>query len=166
MGVFMKTSISVRLFACTSIAVLAISLLPCPAAAQVVYGSLVGNVRDSSDASVPGAMVRITETGTRFVRETTTNDAGGYTFPTLPSGTYDVEITKEGFTAFNRHGVEVTINSVVRIDAVMKLGAVTETIQVSAAAGALQTDRSEVRAEISSKILENVPLPPDRKSVV
>ncbi len=137
-------------------------LLAAPAAAQVIYGSLVGNVRDATDASVPGALVRVTETGTGFVRQAPTNEAGGYSFANLPSGIYDVEITREGFTPFSRRAVEVTINTVVRVDAVLRPSAVTETIQVSAAAAALQTDRSEVRAEISGKTLENAPLPPGR----
>ena len=52
--------------------ILAVTLLALasPSAAQVIYGSLVGNVRDASDASVPGATVRITETGTGLGRET------------------------------------------------------------------------------------------------
>jgi len=139
-----------------------ISLVAAPAFSQVIYGSLVGNVRDASDASVPGATVRITEPNTGLARETTTNEAGQYSFPTLVSGLYDVEVSREGFAPFARRGVEVTINSVVRVDVALRLGAVTETVQVSASGAVLQTDRSEVRAEITSRTLENIPLPPGR----
>ncbi|MGH8248412.1 MAG: carboxypeptidase-like regulatory domain-containing protein, partial [Gammaproteobacteria bacterium] len=142
--------------------VAAFLLLAPLASAQVIYGSLVGNVRDSSDASVPGAAVRVTQTGTKLVREATTNEAGQYLFPTLPSGTYDVEVTKDGFAPFTRRALEITINSVVRVEVVLKPGTVTETIQVTAEAAVLQTDRAEVRAEVSGKTLENIPLPPGR----
>ncbi len=137
-------------------------VLPAAAAAQVIYGSLVGNVRDASEASVPGAVIRVTDIRTGFARQSSTNEAGGYSFANLPGGVYDVEITREGFTPFSRRAIEVTINTVVRVDTVLRPSAVTETVQVSASAAVLQTDRSEVRAEITGKTLENAPLPPGR----
>jgi len=62
--------------------------------AQVLYGSLVGNVRDPSDAPVPGAVVIITNTQTNQSRQTVTNEAGGYSFPTVASGQYNLKVTK------------------------------------------------------------------------
>ena len=61
-----------------------------------------------------------------------------------------------------RTGVTVSINTVSRIDLVMEVGAVTETVNVSASAAMLQTDRAEVRAEITTKTLSNLPVPPGR----
>ena len=70
--------------------------------AQVLYGSVVGNVVDSSDAAVAGASVTITNRETRQTRETTTNESGAYSFPTLSSGSYDLKIVKEGFSSTTR----------------------------------------------------------------
>ena len=130
--------------------------------AQVLYGSVVGNVVDSSEAAVAGASVTITNRETRQTRETTTNESGAYSFPTVASGSYDLKIVKEGFSSTTRPEVIVTINNITRIDASLKIGSVTESILVSAQSAVLQTDRSEVRAEVSSKTLENMPVPPGR----
>ena len=65
--------------------------------AQVLYGALVGAVKDASGAAVPGAKVVITNQQTGQVRETVTNEEGGYNFPTIQNGVYEVRITKDGF---------------------------------------------------------------------
>src|ERR1044071_9471005 len=68
-----------------------------PVRAQVLFGSMVGNVTDPSGAAVPAATVKITETNTGDSRMVQTNDDGLYNVSTVPAGTYQVEITKEGF---------------------------------------------------------------------
>ncbi len=129
-----------------------------PVAAQILYGSIVGNVKDSSEAAVSGATVTITHKESNQTRQTVTNEVGGYTIPTLPPGTYDVRVTKEGFSAFTQSDVVVTINTVTRVDVALRVGAVTETVTVTSSAATLQTDRSEVRAEIGSRTFENLPV--------
>ena len=130
--------------------------------AQALYGSIVGSVTDSSGSVVPGALVRATQTGTGQERQTLTNEAGSYSFPTLPQGSYDVTIGREGFERFVQRGVSVTIANVVRVDAALKVGAATETVQVSAQASTLQTDKAEVRSDIATKDLEELPIPVNR----
>jgi hypothetical protein len=147
-------------FAC-SIALLLLLAFPGSSSleAQVLYGSLVGNVTDSSGAAVPGATVVITHRETSQTRQGVTNDVGAYNFPTVPSGTYDIKISKEGFQTMARTGVEVSINTVSRVDLSMQVGAVSETISVDAAAPLLQTDRAEVRQEIGTQALRDLPVP-------
>jgi hypothetical protein len=70
--------------------------------AQGLYGSLAGNVTDPTTASVPGAKVEITHVQTNQVRETQTNTDGSYTFPTIPPGAYEIEISREGFQTFTQ----------------------------------------------------------------
>jgi hypothetical protein len=130
--------------------------------AQVLYGSIVGNVNDPSIAPVPGALVTITNRETGQARQTTTNDVGSYTFSTVGTGTYDVKVTKEGFQTTTLPNVVVTINSVARADLNLKVGAVSETVSVTSEAPSLQTDRSEVRTEITTKTLTDLPVPPGR----
>jgi hypothetical protein len=130
--------------------------------AQVLYGSIVGNVKDQSDASVGGATVTITSKATNQTRTTTTNEAGVYVFSSVPAETYDVKVTMQGFQSVTKSDVTVRINTVARADFSLQVGAVTESIQVSAAAATLQTDRSDVRLEVNASAFQNVPLPPGR----
>src|SRR5262249_29896210 len=133
---------------------IAILILPKSSDAQVLYGSIVGHVQDSSDAAVPGASVTILNSETNQSRQTTTNEAGDYSFPTILSGAYDLKIGKPGFGGFSRTGIVVTINSISRVDVSLQVGVVSETVTVGAESPALQTDRSEVRSEVTSRALE------------
>jgi hypothetical protein len=133
-------------------------LMSSAAHAQILYGSLVGNVRDASDAAVAGAGVIITNAQTNQTRQAATNDFGAYSLPTLEPGTYTVRVSKPGFSTFNQTDVVVSINNVTRVDVKLSLGAVTETVNVTGQTAALQTDRSEVRAEVTSTSLQNLPV--------
>src|SRR5437667_12418698 len=109
--------------------VLGVSLVA-PARAQVLNGSIVGQVADTSSAVVPGATVRITHRETNQSRESATNAAGDFTFPTLPGGSYDVVVSKAGFQTFTAKGVAVTAGQVARVDAELRIGNIPETIPV------------------------------------
>jgi hypothetical protein len=152
---------------CSRLLAFAVSLLILPftvppAHSQVLYGSLVGNVTDPSGAGVFGAIVRITHVEMNESRQTQTNEAGVYSFPAILAGTYAVEVSKSGFQTTTRQEIAVRNNSVVRVDVALLVGALTERIQVTAEAAALQTDGADVRAEIGPKALENLPVPPGR----
>ena len=133
-----------------------------PAQAQILYGSLTGNVTDASQANVAGAKVSILEKTSGQSRETVTNQTGSYTFSTLIPGSYEVRVVKEGFRTAVESQVGVTINSVTRADVSLQVGAVAESVIVTAATAALQTDRSEVRHEMTSRTFENLPVPTGR----
>ncbi len=142
--------------------VLAVLVGSQPARAQALYGSIVGTVVDSSGAAIPGANIKITQTETNQTREAASNDLGAYNIPSVPSGTYSITISKEGFRAYSEKGVVVTISNVVRVDAALAVGAVSESVEVSAQAVTLQTDRAEVRSEVSTRTLEEMPVPVNR----
>jgi hypothetical protein len=129
---------------------------------QVLYGSLVGNVTDSSAAAVPGVEVQATNASTNQTRTVLTNSEGGYTLPNLAAGSYVLTFSKAGFRPVRNTQILVSINTVIRTDAQLEVGALTESVTVSTDAVALQTDRAEVRAEITSKTLVNVPVGPGR----
>ena len=126
--------------------------------AQVLYGSITGNVHDSSGAALPGATVKIEQTETKLTRELVTDAGGAYNFTAVPSGTYAVTISMAGFRGFKRD-VPVAMNSVARVDAKLEIGAISESVMVSAESPVLQTDRAEVRSELSAKELTNLPVP-------
>jgi hypothetical protein len=132
------------------------------AGAQVLYGSLVGNVTDPSSAAVVGASVQITQKDTRQSRQAETDAAGVYSFPSIPAGTYTVEIRKSGFKTATSQEVTVLNDTVVRVDVALQVGTVTESVQVTAEAATLQTDSADVRTEINAKSLADLPLPMGR----
>ena len=131
-----------------------------PAAdAQVLYGSIVGNVADNTGGVLPGATVTITHDETRATREAVTDQAGTYRFTAVQTGTYTVVATMSGFQKFTRTSVPVTLNTVTRVDIAMPVGGLQENVTVSAQSEVLQTDRAEVRSELNARELQDLPVP-------
>ena len=130
--------------------------------AQALYGSILGTVADSSGASVPGATVKVVQTQTNQARETTTSETGAYNFPSLPSGIYTVTATLQGFETAVQKDVAVSVNNAARVDIALRVGAMSETVEVSGQVFTLQTDKGEVRTEIATKDLEELPVPVNR----
>ena len=125
--------------------------------AQVLYGTLLGSINDSSGGLIQGATVRITNKETGVGRETTSNEAGLYTFPNVIAGSYDLEVSQPGFRTVTRTGVIATVNSVTRTDIRLEVGATTEQITVSASAALLQSDKADVHAELTTKEVMDLP---------
>src|SRR5579885_494718 len=134
-----------------------------PVRAQTLYGSVVGNVKDSSDAVIAQAKVTLTNVETKQTREAATTDAGSYNFPTVPPGTYEIRVSKEGFTPYVQTGVVVAVNNTVRQDITLRLGAVSESVTVTGGIPLLQTDRAEVRSDVTRDQLGNLPMSIGRK---
>jgi len=132
---------------------------PTESRAQILYGSLVGNVTDSTGSAIPGAQVMITNDETGTERTSETNETGVYRFSTIQPGTYTLQVRLDGFQTTNLSGVQVSVNNTTRSDVALEIGQVTETVEVSASAQRLQTDRAEVRAEVNKQDLQNVPVP-------
>ena len=138
------------------------ALFASSASAQVLYGSIVGTVNDPSGSAVPVAAVTATNKQTGVQRHTTSNAAGGYTFAAVQPGRYEVKVAKEGFRTAADQAVEVTSNNSTRVDMALQVGAVSESVNVEATAGALQTDSANVRSEMQSRDLVNLPVPVGR----
>jgi hypothetical protein len=130
-----------------------------PATAQSVYGTIVGIVTDASGAVVPDAKVEATQTETNEKRTTATNDTGVYTLATVPAGIYVVSISKSGFDVFEARGIDLTINTTVRVDAKLAIGGGSVTLNVRSDAAELQTDRVDVHGVIASDDLQQLPQP-------
>lgn len=133
-----------------------------PAVAQTVTASLVGHVADSSGAAVAGVKIVATEATRNVSRETVTNEAGNYTINSVEPGLYRIAIEHAGFKRFVKENINVTINNTVRVDAVLEVGAVTETIEVSAGALQIKTDRADLSHQIQDNQIANLPLSTDR----
>ena len=109
----------VRLFLA---AALLAAVVAAPARAQVLYGSLVGNVTDPSGSGVPAAQVLVQNANTNLSRTATTDSAGAYSIPALPAGSYTIRVTATGFQEFHATDVPITINTISRLDARLKWG--------------------------------------------
>lgn len=84
---------------------------------------------------------------------------GRYSILNVPPGAYSLKFSAAGFRTLTRTGVEVTGNTVTRVDVRLEVGAITEQVTVSAQVLALETDKSETRAEIGTPAITNLPLP-------
>ena len=125
---------------------------------QTVYGTLAGTVLDSSGAAVPGATVTLTNIGTSDKRIVGSDAAGSYTFVNLFPGNYRLEAEKAGFKHFKREPILVEVGSGLRIDVAMEVGAVTQTIEVTAATPLLQAQTSDLGEVVESRTVTEMPL--------
>ncbi|HQR31986.1 MAG TPA: TonB-dependent receptor [Blastocatellia bacterium] len=137
---------------------LAVGLMPSLASAQVLYGSIVGNVTDQNGAVVAGATIKITNKGTSQTREAVSNADGEFLILNVQPGDYDLKATKQGFTTYSQTGLVISANNAQRVDVSLKIGNVSETVSVQADVTTLQTESSSVKAEINSKEIQALPI--------
>jgi hypothetical protein len=136
----------------------AILLLPPPAAAQSFFGTIVGAVADASGASVPETKVTLVNTATNDERATLTTSAGDYRFPNLVPGVCRVTFERPGFSRLVRENVEVTVQSEVRIDGVLKVGENTQTVNITAEAPQIDTESASVSSVVGSRTVQTMAL--------
>ncbi|HWP99459.1 MAG TPA: carboxypeptidase regulatory-like domain-containing protein [Vicinamibacterales bacterium] len=129
-----------------------------PALGQAVRGTLLGNVTDASGLALPGATVTITEVRTNLTYTTTTNESGNYVFSNLRDGEYRVEAELAGFKKAVRSGVKVDVNTTVRVDLRLEVGALEETVTVVGESPLLQTDRTDTGRTIPAIQVRELPL--------
>jgi Carboxypeptidase regulatory-like domain/TonB dependent receptor len=120
--------------------------------------ALVGTITDSGGLVVPGAQVVAVNLGTKDTYEATTNAEGYYSIQFVRPGRYEITVTLSGFQTSKVTGIEVTSNQVVRTNAVMPVGGVTESVNVTADAQVLDTDRATVSATIGARAIVELPL--------
>jgi len=141
-----------------AVLVAALVVLAAPAGAQVLYGTLVGNVTDPSGAAVPGATVTLINANTNLAKEATTNTEGVYRFVNVQPGPYKVRVSLTGFKEYVKEGVPIAATTVSRVDVVLEVGALTEVVNVQSEVSVLQTDTGDVHSEIKGKEVVNLPL--------
>jgi hypothetical protein len=125
---------------------------------QAVYGNLVGTVTDPQGNAVAGAKVTLTNTAKGTTEEVTTNESGNYSVTHLIPDAYKVHIEAAGFKAYDIISVRVDADTSVRADAVLQVGAVTQTIEVTGEIPQLQTDKTDVATIFSTQQVESVPI--------
>jgi hypothetical protein len=128
------------------------------ASAQTTFGSIVGSIKDSTGAVLPGATVTASNDATGVTREVTTSGTGDFVVAELLPGTYTVTAKLAGFKTLVRSGVEVRINQAATVDLSMNLGEVTQSVQVTGQVPLLQTADSTVGNVVDQRRIQNLPL--------
>lgn len=89
-------------------------------------GTITGVVTDPAGASVPNAKVRVSAPSIGLARETTTNENGYFTAPSLPAGNYDIAVEAPGFKSLFRSGIRLDADAVLNLPLQLEIGQVTE----------------------------------------
>jgi hypothetical protein len=121
-------------------------------------GQIQGTVNDTSGAIVPGATVTATAVDTNRTLTVVTNKDGGYIFPTLPIGRYRIEVKMQGFKTVIRTGITLSVQQVAVVNMTLEVGAVTQSVEVTAAAPLLNTQQASQGQVIDSRRIQDIPL--------
>ena len=128
------------------------------AAAQSVYGSIIGTVTDPTGAFVPNATVTVTDPSKGTTVTVQTNTSGQYSVQHLISDVYSVTIDAPGFAKVTRQNVQVYVDTAPKVDVQLATGAAAaQTVEVTAAEPLLQTDRSDVSTILNERAVEQLP---------
>jgi hypothetical protein len=125
---------------------------------QEVTAAIVGSVEDPSGAPIKSAAVVARDTDHGVLYTAQTNDAGAFNLQHLPIGTYDVKVTAPGFDTSVHAPFTLVLNQTARLNFQMKIGKVSETLEVSGSAPVLQTENAQVSTIIDSRTADNLPL--------
>src|SRR5580704_19569590 len=126
--------------------------------AQFDTAEMIGTVRDKTGAVVPKAALTLLNLDTGIVAKTTADDSGNYSFSNVKIGRYKVSAEAAGFSKEEASDVRVEVGARQRVDFALAVGAVTETVEVSGAAAALETDSSEHGQVINGAAIVELPL--------
>ncbi|HTC34946.1 MAG TPA: TonB-dependent receptor [Bryobacteraceae bacterium] len=117
-----------------------------------------GTVKDASGSAIPGAQITVTQTDTGVTRTAESDSSGIYSLPSLPLGPYRMEVKKEGFAGYVQSGIVLQVDTAPTIDPVLKVGAITESVQVEASAAMVETHSTGVGQVVNSQDVVELPL--------
>ena len=128
------------------------------AISQEVTAAIVGTVTDPSGAPIKGANVKATDSERGTVWTAETNDSGSYNLLRLPIGTYGVKVTAPGFQTSVQPPFTLELNQTARVSVQMKVGKISETVEVSSSAPILQTENAEVGTVLDANSITSLAL--------
>ncbi|MGA7522352.1 MAG: carboxypeptidase-like regulatory domain-containing protein [Acidobacteriaceae bacterium] len=127
--------------------------------AQNVYATIHGTVTDPTGAVVPNAQVTALNTSTGIHNTVTTDDKGYYTFTQLQTGgPYTVSVQAPGFQRYEKTGITLLVNGNPEVDATVRVGSSSQTIRVAAAPVEVSTSDTQLKTDITSSEVEQMPL--------
>src|SRR5581483_10685545 len=139
-------------------AVVCLCAVSVAAFAQSDRGTITGTISDPAGAVIANAMVEARNVDTGTVYQGGSSGTGNYTLAQMPTGTYELTVVVPGFKKFLRPGIIVPVAQVVRVDAVLEVGASTESVTVEAAAPLLKTESGELSTNVSTDTLNALPI--------
>jgi hypothetical protein len=143
-----------------SMAFLAVLLLsPTAGLAQEARGTISGKVLDAGDAIIQGATVKVTNVAMGTSLTLRTNDNGFYQATYLIPGTYQIVVEASGFKRLVREGVLVQVNDNIQIDLALEVGAVDQSVTITADASALNTSSGSLGTVVDSRRVAELPIP-------
>jgi hypothetical protein len=155
----MQRRSSILHFVFPILAVSALSLLTCASLrAQVDTGSITGAIKDQSGAVIPGAKLSLRNEGTDLMVTATTGPDGSYTFSPVKIGSYELSAEAAGFSKAVQAHITVSIDQHIVLDLSLTPGVVTQTVEVTAAPPALQTQDASVGQVVNSRSVNDLPL--------
>ncbi|MGI8742684.1 MAG: carboxypeptidase regulatory-like domain-containing protein [Bryobacteraceae bacterium] len=125
---------------------------------QSSRGTVTGIVTDASKAVLANAAVELSNTQTKVVRSTNTNEAGLYRFDAVDPGSYTIRVTASGFKASLTQPFDVVASQIASVDSQLELGQVTSTVEVSAAAALIQTEAPVRGGTITTQNIIELPI--------
>jgi len=144
---------------CFMLLLLSLLLAATLASAQTFRGSILGTVTDTSGAVLPGATVKVKNTGTGLERTTQTTAEGNYTISELPIGAYSVTVSQAGFQTSVTNNVPVDVSTERRVDISLKPGQVADTVEVTGEAMAqIDTTTDELGGTLTAAAIANIPV--------
>lgn len=124
-----------------------------------ITGTILGVVTDQTGAAVPGAAITLRNPSTGYLRHTATSGSGSYEFPLVPIGSdYVVEAEKQGFEKATQTGITLLVNQKFRADISLVVGALTQTVEVTAASTQVETTSNQVGDVIENTKMTGLPL--------
>ncbi|MFN0108263.1 MAG: carboxypeptidase regulatory-like domain-containing protein [Blastocatellia bacterium] len=128
-----------------------------PAQAQSTFGALRGTVTDANGSVVSNATVKVTNENQSATREVTTDAQGNYEALNLLAGRYSITIQATGFKQFNQTNLLLDARQILRVDAMMQVGSVGETVTVEGGAAVINTETPTISASFDSQKVLNLP---------
>jgi carboxypeptidase family protein len=138
--------------------VIIVSLYSQSLIAQSVTGTILGTITDSSGGVIPGATVTLKHEGTGLTRTVTTDTAGEFTAPSLPTGKYTLTAELSGFKTVSMSNIDVGVDQRVRVNARLEIGAVSESVTITGASPLVQISSSELGTTVSEEQIKTLPL--------
>ena len=126
--------------------------------AQSVTGTILGTITDSTGGVIPGATVTLKHEGTGLTRTVTTDSAGEFTAPSLPTGKYTLTAELSGFKTVSMSNIDVGVDQRVRVNARLEIGAVSENVTITGSSPLVQTSSSELGTTVSEEQIKTLPL--------
>src|SRR5450432_1072297 len=128
------------------------------AKAQSTGGRVRGTVADSSGAAISGATIALISEATNVSRDAVSGSNGEYVFLEVQVGTYNVEVTQQGFKKYSHKGIVVNLNEVVSVDIPLQVGASAETVEVTGAPPIVDTSSTQLGAVVNERASTQLPL--------